>query len=352
MSCFETLILHLIKQLNGERTIYSIYHLLKGKKSSQTIQDAHLYNISRYFGIYQRVSRESLEKTVRQAMTGNRIVLCGDQRYQLTQSGAHLLAGSIKNISDLKYINGWKYNQMDIQFWERLSVFTQVVSNLVHYEPHYIPVQKDKQTLRWLKSFFEKNQMSRSLLGRTLFSELMDCLQKADNIDPSIFVFRLTGHNQIGLTAQQTAEKFGMEPFRYHLEFLNIIHYFLSQLTFDNGRFPLLRLLLSDQAQNEALTKSTQKTYELLKKGFSIEEMAGLRNLKMNTIEDHIVELALNMKNFSIDGFVDKQKEQKILHAARLTESKQLKKIKNLVPAVNYFEIRLVLAKHEGKQWN
>ena len=207
MSSFETLILHLIKELNGERTIYSIFHLLKGKKSSQTIQDAHFYKISRYFGIYQTISRELLENVVHRAWTENWIQSCGEQRYQLTQVGENLLLSSKKNISDLLYLNGWNFNQTDIQLWERLSIFVQVVSNLVYSEPHYTPIQKNKQTLWWLKSFFKKNSMSRDLLGRTLFFELLDCLQKGSNISPPVIVFRLTGFERIGLTAEQTAEK-------------------------------------------------------------------------------------------------------------------------------------------------
>ena len=114
----------------------------------------------------------------------------------------------------------------------------------------------------------------------------------------------------------------------------------------------MLSLLLSDHEQNEALTKSTKKTNELLKKGYTIEEIAEFRNLKTSTIEDHIVEIALNSDNFSIDDFVNKQNEKNILDAAHQIKSKQLKKIKIIVPAAKYFEIRLVLAKHEGKQWN
>jgi uncharacterized protein YpbB len=353
MSCFETLILYLIKKLNGERTIYSIYHLLKGKKSSQTIQDAHFFKITRCFGIYQAISRELLENTVHHALTNKWIHPLGEQSYQLTEAGENMLQVSRKNTFDLLYLNGWKFNQADRQFWERLSILVQVVSNLVYSEPRYIPIQKNKQTLWWLKSFFKNNRIPRNLLGRTLYSELMDCLQKDPNLDPSVLVFRLTGYNKIGLTAQQTAEKLGMEPFRYQLQFINILHYLMGQIQSDDGRYPLMSFLLQDQAaQNEVLTKSTQKTYELHKMGYSLEKIAGLRNLKSSTIEDHIVEIALNIDDFSIDAFVDKELEERILHTARQLESRQLKKIKTIVPAVNYFEIRLVLAKHEGKQWN
>ncbi|MEH7462882.1 recombinase RecQ, partial [Bacillus thuringiensis] len=35
-------VLYCLKQLKGERTVSSIYHLLKGKRSSQTFQDGNM----------------------------------------------------------------------------------------------------------------------------------------------------------------------------------------------------------------------------------------------------------------------------------------------------------------------
>lgn len=39
-------LLHCLKQLNGERTVSSIYYLLKGKRSSQTLQDGNMFRVS------------------------------------------------------------------------------------------------------------------------------------------------------------------------------------------------------------------------------------------------------------------------------------------------------------------
>lgn len=39
-------LLYCLKQLNGERTVSSIYYLLKGKRSSQTLQDGNMFQIS------------------------------------------------------------------------------------------------------------------------------------------------------------------------------------------------------------------------------------------------------------------------------------------------------------------
>ena len=97
------------------------------------------------------------------------------------------------------------------------------------------------------------------------------------------------------------------------------------------------------------MTNSSYRTYKLLGKGYSIEEIAKHRRLQKSTIEDHIVEIALNIDDFSIDAYIDKQSQNRILTAAKQTASKQLKLIRSEVSTANYFEIRLVLAKYGVK---
>lgn len=352
MTYIESIILYCLQQLNGERTIYSIYHLLKGKKSSQTIQDAHLYELTKYFGVYQAITRESLEEAVKRASIHNWITPCAEQHFILTENGKMKLRNFDSNINDLPYLDGWKYHKMDLQFWERMSMLVQVVSNLIRHETHYIPIQKNKQTHYWVKAFLNKSIVPRNLLGTTLFSEIVECLEKTNHLDPSVLTLRLTGYKRIGLTPIQAAEKLKMDFSRYHLEFINILHYFIQHVTSSSIRYPLLSSILGNPTHNMMLTKSTRATFELLKQGFSIEEISTSRQLKTSTIEDHIVEIALNVDEFSIDEYIEKTQQQEILTAARKTDSKQLKQIRSMVTKANYFEIRLVLAKYGAKQWN
>ncbi|MGO4076159.1 recombinase RecQ, partial [Staphylococcus aureus] len=52
-----------VYKLNGERSISAVYHLFKGKKSSQTIQDASLFQLSKYFGCYPGFTRDQLNRS-------------------------------------------------------------------------------------------------------------------------------------------------------------------------------------------------------------------------------------------------------------------------------------------------
>ena len=67
-----------------------------------------------------------------------------------------------------------------------------------------------------------------------------------------------------------------------------------------------------DQSQKTNLTFSTEKTYALLKQGYSVTDIMSIRKLKKSTIEDHLVELAIHMKEFSIDPYVSFEKQKQI----------------------------------------
>nr|WP_253286704.1 helix-turn-helix domain-containing protein [Virgibacillus sp. MSJ-26] len=87
-------------------------------------------------------------------------------------------------------------------------------------------------------------------------------------------------------------------------------------------------------------------TYNLLNAGFSPEEIKVRRNLKLNTIYDHIVEISLFDKAFNIDDYVSESVINEIKMAVSNTDSYKLKDIKEKVSdEISFFQIRLVLTR-------
>ena len=344
----ENILLYCLKQLNGERTIYSIYHLLNGKKSSQTLQDAHLFSLKRYFGILEPLTRESFDEIFNKLLINKLVEPCGEQRFLLTSAGEDYLL----NNAQPYYINGWRYQAFTLLVWERLSLLVQVSSNFTFQETKYIPIQKNVEVHNWLKEFLRFTSGSKQELGKSLFSELVEILEHARDVNPKILIFRLTGYKQIGLTSSQIAKKLNIDSIHYHLEFINTIHCLLHFVESDPSRFKVLSSLLANLDQNESLTLSARKTLVLLNQGFTAEEIASIRNLKISTIEDHLVEFALNVEDFSVNSYVDEEMQLKILEISRRESTRQLKVIRNALKTASYFQIRLVLAKYGDRHWN
>ncbi|MDZ5471167.1 helix-turn-helix domain-containing protein (plasmid) [Bacillus sp. 31A1R] len=347
----EKVILFCLYKIDGERTIYSIYHLLKGKKSSQTLQDAHLFQLLPYFGSYHQITREQLESIIKTLLNQGHIMKKQDSHVLVTEKGLEIVKPFCNQYPILKYLNGWTFQYTEI-FWRRLSLLVQVASNLQHGETRYLPIQKDREVQIWLKKFLLTIPVNRSELSEVLLKELIGCFENEPDLDPSSVVIRLTGYNTIGLTDQQAAGVLNIENSFYHYNFISLLHYMISVISTNPECYPILFSMIDNFNEELPLTHSTKSTYNLIQKGYSIEEIAFMRRLKMSTIHDHIVELALNMKNFSIEPYVNENEQAEILAAAKISPSKQLKQIRQYVQHMDYFKIRLVISKFGDSKWS
>ncbi len=351
MNYLQAVILSGLERMGGERTVYAVYHLLTGKKSSQTIQDAHLYRLTRLFKLYPRLSRTKFTEQIK-LLSDEYTYLSYDQqcqKYRLTERGKQQLQSFFNDSPFPTYIHGWKYQDNAILFWKRLTLLTQVTSNLLYEENRYYPVQRDLALLEWIKQFLRKYVVDRHHLAMNLYDEFIDMFSDEFPEDPLMIVLRLSGYNRVGLTAEQTALQLGMEQTEFDLRFTNGLHYMIQTMIGNKRQYPILASLFIDSYQPVPYTQSTLATYNLLKNNYSIEEIAQIRNLKVSTIEDHIIEIALMDDDFIISRFISEGVVDEVLHTVKQLGGKKLKPIKERVPHASYFQIRLVLAR-EGRK--
>ena len=74
-----------------------------------------------------------------------------------------------------------------------------------------------------------------------------------------------------------------------------------------------------------------------------MDEIATMRQLKMSTIEDHFVEMAINDKTFPIQQFVSKVDLENVILKSRELGTKRLRLLKDTFPELSYFQLRLIL---------
>lgn len=345
MTFLHALILLMLKKLNGSRTVFSIFHLLKGKKSSQTIQDAHLFKIGPFFQMYPPLQRSTFDRFVQDLNTKGLIKETELNKYIVTIDGENELKAYFLHRPIPQYFNGLQYQDTAIVFWKRLNLLIQVLSNAINNKKKYYPIQSDAEVQRWVKSFLKGQVKSKEQQAKQLYHELTAILSKNPPEDPLFFIIRLTGENQIGITLDQAAEHFTLDKYDYWFRFLLLIHYIIDTCIGNKNQYPMLYTLMSDTYRNIPLTNSTNETFLLLNKGYSISEVAKKRKLKESTIQDHIVEIVLNNSNFDISQYVSKEIELKIINVSENISPKKLKPIKERVGEVTYFQIRLALAK-------
>ncbi|WP_456278499.1 helix-turn-helix domain-containing protein [Bacillus sp. AK128] len=334
-----------LDKINGERTIYSIFHLYKGKRSSQTIQDAKLFNLEPLFGVIPDLTRTTLDQVINTLENKEYISSVGDGAYILTHSGRNEL-----NSFDLpEALNGWAYSSIAPVLWERLSLTIQCLSYLIHHNNRFIPINRDPSTLQWVKSFLRKQPATRELTAKKLHEEMFSILSLLGDQHSTILVYKLTSVERVGYTNTQIAELLNLDPLKVSILFQSTLHFILRKTEENIENFPVLRQLSMIANKPSTLTHSTFKTLELIQKGKSIEEVAAIRSLKKNTIEDHVVEIVLTNPSFDVTPFITKAHFEEISECVQRTKTNQLKVIKQILTIeASYFEIRLVMAKMGG----
>ena len=346
MQYFDVVLLYIFDRFKGERSLSAVYHLLTGKKSSQTIQDGKLFNIGQFFGVLKKLKRAKLDHHVFSLQQDGLIKPNEHEGYIITSSGREIVASFLDSNPLPEYLAGWQYHQLSDVYWQRLSLFIQSLSYSIHDNMSFYPISKDETIQNWVKKHFPGTKEKRLLVAEKLFQEMETILKKIPDRDACLFVMRLSGRERTGLTISQLADMQKISYEETSIRFQSVIHAFLKLVRDHSSQFPILTSMIEGVGGELPLTLSTKQTYKLIESGMTMEQIADFRRLKRSTIEDHVVEIAINVPDFSIDAFVDPKAQEEIRLASKEINSQRLKLIKNYVKdQYTYFEIRLTLCK-------
>ncbi|SET89342.1 Uncharacterized protein YpbB [Salinibacillus kushneri] len=344
---YSAILLKCITKLQNERSPSSIYHLLKGKRSSQTIQDAKAYGLSPFFGIYKTLSKKQFQNSLSILQKENLITWLDDDQLMITEAGRISLQTDMEESPELDWLDGFNVHHIAPQFWLRLLLWIQTGSNLLKDESHFIPVHDQWESVDWVRQFYRNKKKDLEGHFTNLYQELYSLLKLHRSFHADIVVSRLTGYKKIGLSKQQIAEKWKLPIEDVEMYIQSSIHFIVNKVCQNQSEFPALLAFIPEKLKQLPLTDSAAKTYYWLKQGYSIEHIAKKRRLKINTIQDHLIEITYVDSSFSIDSYVAKEDKEMINRTIDELNTKRLKVIKDHLPdSVSYFMIRMVMAKN------
>lgn len=334
----HSIILRCHTKIGSERTLNSIYHILQGKTSIQTLQDVRLFHLEPYFRIYPTLKKEAYDMCIA-SLEKEGLLTCDEQNSANTNPDLFALSNDF-------YLNGVQFKQIDEVFYGRLLLLIQVWTNSRENNYKFIPIIENEAVEQWVKGYFYETKAFINQYLRKLYEELSSALQKVKNEYAALFVDLLTAYQHIGLTKEQLTLKYALSIHDVYLIERHVLHVLMQAGLEEKEKFPLLNRLLSGLESPIKLTESAKRTYRLLQGGESMEAIARLRRLKTNTIHDHVVEIALEDAMFSIRDYVSVIDEAAIINAVKDLDSYRLKAIKSAVDEeITYFQIRLVLTR-------
>ncbi|CAM5181254.1 putative protein YpbB OS=Ureibacillus acetophenoni OX=614649 GN=SAMN05877842_1046 PE=4 SV=1 [Ureibacillus acetophenoni] len=341
---FQTLVLNLLRLFNGERTVSAAYHLLRGKRSGQTIQDVGIFHLHDYFGILPKLHRKQFDDQIQQLCELQYITILPDNGYEITEPGFRALE------QPLLSFDGWHYRGNEHIYFARLSLIVQTLSHQSVGEMKFTPIQQNEIVQQWVKNFLRTHQYQSGHLQQKLLDEIIESLDSLsiEERDKAIVTKRLSGISIPGFTWQQISIQENLSEMDVQLLYIATLHQWLNEITFNEIKYPILSQIAEQVRIEVTLTDSAYQTAQLFKKGYSIEEISIIRKLKISTIEDHIVELAMNDRKFPYHKFVTEEDIQNTLRAIEDYQTKKLKVLHEVVPNLSYFQLRLVLARGES----
>lgn len=345
----EGIILMSMAQIKNNRTVTAVYYLLAGKRSIQTVQDAHLYQIDQFYGVIPSLKKDEFDHVIKQLTEREMIKEEEENIFILTSLGNAWLEEHLAQLS-VHYFNGKKYNENDRIFYERLILMIQVLTNSKMKHSTYIPVIDQSSIKNWVIKAYQKFKFNVDDSLRHIYEEIKRLLAVFSNDEANLFVNRLTGYKAYGMSLNQLADQFNMNPKDVQLRLTGMIHHMLELIINHKQDYKTLFLFIKDLSMTGFISQSASKTKDVLNKGYDLKTISRLRKLKMNTIYDHIVEIALADSSLSIDSYVTQAEQNEILKAYKQTNSTKLKIIKNNINEnISYFQIRLVLATSKYK---
>ncbi|WP_342544868.1 helix-turn-helix domain-containing protein [Lysinibacillus sp. FSL W7-1291] len=341
---FHQILLQIFQKLHKERTISAAYHVLRGKRSGQTIQDIGLFQLHPYFGLLPKLPRATFDEAVTLFMQYSWLNVQESGHFYMEKLGLQRAQQT-----PTFFFDGWHYRGNEHVFYARLSLLVQSLSHQTATVRSFSPISRDPVIQAWVRSFLQEHHYKEGHLQQQLVVECTNVLQTipVSDVNKQLVLYRLSGYRLPGWTWQQLAFERKENVLDSQLAFIETLHILLNEVQQKLNDYPLLGRVAEGLKVTILLTDSAQQTAQLYEQGYSMEEIVQKRKLKQSTIEDHFVELAMYEPNFSIGPFVSYEEAQKVWQVSKQYQTKKLKILHGALEDMSYFQLRLVLAKGE-----
>lgn len=337
-------LLYLIDRFNGERSLSGIYHLLRGKRTAQTIQDSVLFHVEPFFHLLDEFKRSDMDRLLSECRLNSWVTSPDDSHFRLSADGRATLLKLKETchfpvgITFVSNVNGEK------MFWLRLQLLVQTLSELIHHQSAFLPITNKIAVTESIKTLVRTARLDRYQLSEAVFQDLFNSLSECPAIEARILVRQLSGFRKNGLTLGQLSYDVDRDPYEIHCLFKSCLRRMLHGAAEEPDSFPWLARLLPKRSG--ALSASADSTRRYLKQCLTLAEIAQKRQLAIGTIEDHVVEIALKVPEFDVGGFVSDDIYRDVRRMITRLSTRRLKPLKDAIGGrASYFQIRLVLAK-------
>lgn len=336
----STILLFIIEKMSGQRSMNASLHIIRGKKSGQTLQDVDYFNSKPYFGIWPKI-REELFNNAIDELIQEGFICVQDEFLYVTEKGRQ----AISAVAPYQF-KGWDYRGREMVFFGRVALVVQTLSHLRDGIRTFVPMRSETDIQMFVKKLILQQSVSRQQLGASLSEELILAIINSRMTDRQkyLFSYRLAGSRMSAKTWEQLALMMESSVDEVYLLFIESLHKLLPLVEKNKEDYPLLHQCAANVKVHTYLTDSAYRTKKMFDHGYSMEDIAKMRQLKQSTIEDHFVEMAMNDDKFPIRHIVGEEAIEAVQKKSEELRTKRLKVLKDEFEELSYFQLRLILA--------
>ena len=293
------------------KTNKSIYNILIGKKSHQTFFDASSQQLLSLYHSLPNLKYSTFEQFI-------------------------LQKDDFKKSIQVKIHPQYTYDSLT-QTFSCIQLLIQTLSHTRKESNTFIPIVQNTYIQQRVKQLYhqviESNQVSNTIDEIYLLFENLN-----NKYNHTFLHYYLQGYEESMYTRQQISLIEGIPQSELFEREMNELIDILNQLK-DSTKYPILSqaIILSP------LLTNTYLSYQKLKSGLNLKEIAQLQNVKLNTIEDHILEMYI--KGYLIDYtlFINKKDILEFINYYQKHRGERLKFYKEHFTDWTYFQIKLVI---------
>ncbi|PTI69659.1 helix-turn-helix domain-containing protein [Staphylococcus succinus] len=303
------------------KTEKSIFNIIIGKKSHQTFFDACSQQLLSLYHSMPNLKYPSFE------------------RY-FTQDSAE------SNPNDSITTHPRHTYDSLMNTFKALQLLTQTISNTKHNIYQFIPITQHSTVHQKVKNVY--NETINNNLHEDFIKELHALFEAIVTTNGTTYLhYYLQGYEESMYTRQQVSliEDISQERL-FELEMIDLVT--LLYTIENKEKYPILHKLIV----LPTILNKTELTYKGLQQRLDFEQLAAQQQVKINTIEDHILELFIKGYIKDYTNYLETTNYIEFLKYYETHRNQRLREYKALFPNLSYFNIKLVIVGIERGELN
>lgn len=326
------------------RKINSLFHIITGKRTVSVLLQAMRMDLEPYFSLFPKLQMSIFEENIKQFINVGFLT----SEFLLTEGGKNTRDNYFQSHTYPNKRNRIKYHAILSLFKARNLFLTQVVSERIHNNKNYFPLQPRLSEQWWLKKFLKEHHMNTNENCQKLGQEWMNLIIDGKIVNPEMFVDQFEGHDKTKLTNGQIGSKHGMDEVQVYVQLQQDWIQLIETIEMYGSRYPLLASLLNELTRDGGLcSESAKETYQLWVSGLTSEQIAEKRLLKISTINDHLTEMAILYEEFPFEKFLTQPQIEYVNNLVAAGNIIDYSDIQEKFPGIPFFLSRLMQVKGE-----